>query len=97
MNNINIEINYSKLSLKFLSRNKQIITEDKVDQLIIKAIKKIHSYSDENINLVRMVGYSDKRYRIRVGKIRIIFVLTERGTIEIVNVMEIGFRGDIYK
>ena len=93
---VNIEIIYSKSSEKFLNKNKHIITEKKSDELIVKAIKNIVYNMDENIDLVKMVNYHPHHYRIRIGKIRIIFKVIN-GTITVVEVRDIDFRGNIYK
>ena len=44
-----------------------------------------------------MQGYNDGRKRLRVGSWRIIFKYGEESEIEILFVIEIGNRGDIYK
>ena len=42
-------------------------------------------------------GYKDGRQRLRVGKYRVIFRYTQEEKVEILVIMEIGSRGDIYK
>ena len=42
-------------------------------------------------------GYSDKRMRLRVGGIQIIFRYDEEGNLLILSIIDIGMRGDIYK
>jgi mRNA interferase RelE/StbE len=44
-----------------------------------------------------MQGYSDNRKRLRVGSWRIIFKVTEENRVEILLIIDIGNRGDIYK
>ncbi len=44
-----------------------------------------------------MSGYRDGRYRLRVGKYRIIYKYVAEQEIEILVVMDVGSRGDIYK
>ncbi len=44
-----------------------------------------------------MKGYKDGRNCLRVGKYRVIYRYTQDGEVEILIVMEIGSRGDIYK
>ncbi|MCI9019407.1 MAG: type II toxin-antitoxin system RelE/ParE family toxin [Eubacterium sp.] len=41
--------------------------------------------------------YKDGRLRLRVGKYRVIYRYTQEGKVEILVIMEIGSRGDIYK
>lgn len=44
-----------------------------------------------------MQGYRDGRFRLRVGKYRIIYRFGLENHLEILYIMEIGSRGDIYK
>ncbi len=44
-----------------------------------------------------MQGYSDGRYRLRVGKYRIIYKFGVEMKLEILHIIDIGSRGDIYK
>ena len=44
-----------------------------------------------------MQGYNDGRKRLRIGGWRIIFKYGEENEIEILFVIDIGNRGDIYK
>lgn len=44
-----------------------------------------------------MQGYSDGRLRLRIGKYRIIYRYISDGHIEILHIMDIDSRGDIYK
>ena len=42
-------------------------------------------------------GYKDGRMRLRVGQYRIIYRYDKGGTVEILLILDIGARGDIYK
>lgn len=42
-------------------------------------------------------GYDDKRMRLRVGKYRIIYNYIKENEIEILYIIDIDSRGDIYK
>lgn len=44
-----------------------------------------------------MQGYSDTRFRLRVGQYRIIYKYDTDSSIEILLILDIGVRGDIYK
>ena len=44
-----------------------------------------------------MQGYDDGRYRLRVGQYRIIYRYDKGGAVEILLILDIGARGDIYK
>ena len=91
-----LQIIYSKSSDKFLGKNKHIITEEKSDGLIKKAVKNILYNKNENVDVVKMVNYNPNHYRIRTGKIRIVFTLIN-DIITVVDVRDIDFRGNIYK
>lgn len=48
--------------------------------------------------LIRTIqGYKDGRKRLRIGKYRIIYNYISNGEIEILYVMNVDSRGDIYK
>ena len=44
-----------------------------------------------------MQGYNDGTMRLRVGKYRVIFRYDKDGALEILYIIDIGSRGDIYK
>lgn len=44
-----------------------------------------------------MQGSHDGRQRLRIGKYRVVYRYGMEGQIEILHIMEIGSRGDIYK
>lgn len=44
-----------------------------------------------------MQGYNDGTMRLRVGKYRVIFRYDNSGELEILYIIDIGSRGDIYK
>lgn len=90
-----IEIEYSKKSLKFLAKNKNILTESQTDELIFLAIKKLKN-QNVNINLKKLTAQNGA-YRIRKGDIRIVFTIDENGEVMIISVEKIGFRGGVYK
>lgn len=84
-------IKYSKAALKFLAKaDKSTLTR------IRNAIEGLtHLPLDGDIKI--MQGYSDGRQRLRVGKYRIVFRFTVENEIELVYIIDIGSRGDIYK
>jgi hypothetical protein len=67
-----IKIIYSKASKKFLDKNKNIISESKVDEFVVKSVKKVFYKQDINIDIARMANYKPIHYRIRYRDIRII-------------------------
>lgn len=91
-----LEVNYSKSSEKFLKKNKSVLKEEKVLELIGLSMKYLIKNEISNVDLKKLTGNSDDRYRIRVGKVRIVFKY-KNGKIVIVDIIDIGYRGDIYK
>lgn len=94
---MNLEIVYLKKTDKFFSKNSNILTKEKSNKLIIKAVEKIILNKDINIDLKQLKGNLQKYYRIRQGKIRILFELINDKIIIQALVNDIDFRGDVYK
>ncbi len=92
-----ITLTYLKSATKFLDKNKSILTEEQVDALVIKFIKKKIYNIDLNIDYKQMSGSISNVYRIRKGNIRIIVTLQDNEIIIEAIINDIGFRGDIYK
>jgi mRNA interferase RelE/StbE len=63
---------------------------------IRKAIAKLTLNPPEG-DIAQMHGYSDGRKRLRVGSWRIVFRYTTDNRMEILLIIDIGNRGDIYK
>ena len=84
-------IRYSKASLKFLGK-----LDKKSVNRIRAAIQGLASNPPEG-DIKPLQGYNDGRKRLRVGSWRVIFRYDIDGSIEIVVVIDIGNRGDIYK
>lgn len=86
-----MEIQYEKSAIKYL----KALQKPQRD-LILEAIEKLtHKPAEGDIK--KMSGYRDGRYRLRVGKYRIIYKYLTNNEIEILCVMDVGSRGDIYK
>lgn len=86
-----IKIRYSKDALKFLSK----LDKKSVDR-IREAIAGLTCNPPVG-DIKTMQGYNDGRKRLRVGSWRIIYRLESDKTVEIIFVIDIGNRGDIYK
>lgn len=86
-----IKIRYSKDSLKYLSK----LDKKSVSRIrdAIEGLTRNPPVGDIKI----MQGYNDGRKRLRVGSWRIIYRHTNEETVEIILVIDIGNRGDIYK
>ena len=84
-------IRYSKDSLKFLA---------KLDK---KSVKRIRSAIDGLTcnppigDIKPLQGFSDGRSRLRLGSWRVIYKYGVENSLEILFVLDIGNRGDIYK
>lgn len=86
-----MEILFEKSAVKFLKS----LQKPQRDS-ILTAIQKLTLKPAEG-DIKKMSGYKDGRYRLRVGKYRVIYKYTSEKEIEILHVMDIGSRGDIYK
>lgn len=84
-------IKYSGDSLKFLSK----LDKKSVDR-IRSAIEDL-TLNPPKGDIKVMQGYSDNRKRLRVGTWRIIYKYGVDNEIEILFIIDIGNRGDIYK
>lgn len=84
-------IKYSRDSLKFLSKL------DKKSVARIRAAIKDLTLTPPTGDIKTMQGYSDGRKRLRVGSWRIIYKYGVDNAIDILFIIDIGNRGDIYK
>ena len=86
-----MQIKYSRDSIKFLdTQTKKTVAR------IREAISKL-TLNPPQGDIAVMQGYSDNRKRLRIGAWRIIFKYTTENQIEILLIIDIGNRGDIYK
>jgi len=92
-----IKITYLKKATKFLAKNTHVMTEDQVDALIVKFIKKRFYGMDENVDYKQMQGVISDVYRIRKANVRVICKVMDDEVIIEAIVQDIGYRGDIYK
>ena len=86
-----IKVRYSKDALKFLSK-----LDKKSVGRIRDGIAGLTCHPPVG-DIKTMQGYNDGRKRLRVGSWRIIFRHENEETLEIIFVIDIGNRGDIYK
>lgn len=85
-----MRIKYSRSALKFLA---------KLDRKSVERIRLAISGLTENPpkgDIKPMQGYSDGRKRLRVGDWRVIYRYGTEESIEVLFVIDIGNRGDIY-
>lgn len=86
-----MKIRYSKDAIKFLGKQSK-----KTVERIREAISKLTLTPPEG-DIALMKGYTDGRKRLRVGGYRIIYNQTNENQVEILLIISIGNRGDIYK
>jgi len=84
-------IKYSKSALKFLSK-----LDSKSIERIRLAVSRLTLDPPEG-DIKRMQGFDDSRMRLRVGSWRVIYRIDNNNSVEILLVLDIGNRGDIYK
>lgn len=84
-------IKYSKDSLKFLAKL------DKKSVLRIRNAINGLTLDPPIGDIKLMQGYTDNRKRLRVGSWRVIYKYGSDGDVEILFIIDIGNRGDIYK
>ena len=85
------EVRYSAAAKNFIKKaNPQLKMQIKEN---IEKIKVIPSEGD----IKPMQGYNDGRKRLRFGKYRIVFKYEEDGLLLILDILDVGPRGDIYK
>jgi len=92
-----LTITYLKKATKFLTKNTHVISEEAVDDLVARFVKKKVYGMELNIDYKQMHGAIRDIYRIRKGNIRIILKLNNQEIIIEAIVQDIGYRGDIYK
>ena len=86
-----MEIRYSKAAQKAINAMDRT-TKQRIRAGILGLTKK-----PPQGDIKPMQGYHDGRQRLRVGKYRVIYRYDIDGTVEVLQVMDIGSRGDIYK
>ncbi len=86
-----MEIIYSKNSLKFLAK----LDNKSRDRILAGIQGLILSPPQGDIKILK--GYTDGRKRLRIGAYRIIFRFDVSNKIEVLCILNIGNRGDIYK
>ena len=86
-----MKIKYSKDALKFLSK----LDANSVNRIrtAIQGLTLNPPVGDIKV----MQGYTDSRKRLRVGSWRIIYKYGAENEVEVLFVIDIGNRGDIYK
>ena len=86
-----MEIRYSKAAQKAINAMDKA-TKQRIRAGILGLTKK-----PPQGDIKPMQGYHDGRQRLRVGKYRVIYRYDIDGTVEVLYIMDIGSRGDIYK
>ena len=84
-------IRYAKDALKFLAR-----LDKKSVSRIREAIQGL-TLKPPVGDIKTLEGYSDRRKRLRVGSWRVIYRYATENQVEVLFVLDVGNRGDIYK
>lgn len=84
-------IKYSKSALKFLGK-----LDKKSVERIREAIAGL-TFTPPQGDIKVMQGYADGRKRLRVGPWRVIYRIDADNVVEVLLIIDIGSRGDIYK
>jgi len=85
------EVRYSTAARNFIKK-----ASPQLKFQIKENIEKLKTVPCEG-DIKLMHGYSDGRKRLRFGKYRIVFRYEETGTLLILDIIDVGPRGDIYK
>lgn len=88
---MSMKIKYSKDALKFLAKVRKSVVRN-----IREAINGLTVIPPEG-DIKALQGYNDGRYRLRVGKYRVIYRYDIDNELKILYIIDIGSRGDIYK
>lgn len=86
-----MEISYSKSAVKAINGLDRP-TKQRIRDGILGLTKK-----PPEGDIRPLQGYNDGRQRLRVGKYRVIFKFDLESEIQILYIMNVGSRGDIYK
>lgn len=86
-----MRIEYSKRAVKYINK-----LDKPTKQRIKFGIEKLTLEPPEG-DIKPLQGYADGRKRLRIGKYRIIYNYRSDGAIEVLYIMDIDSRGDIYK
>lgn len=86
-----MRIEYSKKAAKYIN------ALDKPTRLRIKAGIEGLTQEPPKGDIKALQGYTDGRKRLRVGKYRIIYNYGSDGIIEVLYIINVDSRGDIYK
>ncbi len=92
-----MKIVLSKAADRFLLTNANLLDDITLKTLLNTAYRKVVRQESNNSNVKELKGNLRGYYRIRHGKLRIVFTIDKTGKIELIYVHKIGFRKDIYK
>lgn len=86
------EIRYSKYARNYIKK-----LEENKKEVLRKAINEHLVFLPPSGDVKELQGFNDGRMRLRIGSIRIIFRYDEERNLIILNILDIGPRGDICK
>lgn len=86
-----MEIEYSKKAAKYINA-----LDKSTKQRIKTGIEGLTEQPPRG-DIKTLQGYSDGRKRLRIGKYRVIYQYSSSGRIEVLYIINVDSRGDIYK
>lgn len=86
-----MQIEYSKKAAKYIEK-----LDTSTKQQIKKAIEGLTEQPPKG-DIKTLQGFTDNRKRLRIGKYRIIYNYYPNGKVEILYIINVNSRGDIYK
>ncbi|RKY51520.1 MAG: hypothetical protein DRP89_08930, partial [Candidatus Neomarinimicrobiota bacterium] len=87
---------YSRQSIKFLNKQSEIITKEKAKEIILLSLRKFFLKNNMNIDLKKLRGKWKNYFRVRAGKVRIVFSIKKNKIVSVL-VHCIDFRSNVYK
>lgn len=86
-----MQIEYTRTAVKAINRM------DKAQRLRIRTAIEGLTLKPPRGDIKPMQGTPSGRYRLRVGGYRVIYTYRQDGTMEILCILDVGPRGDVYK
>lgn len=92
-----MKIYLSRAADKFLSTHPKVLEDLTLFQILSEAYRKVAHIENNNSNVKELKGEWKGNYRVRFGKLRIIFTIEAEDKIQLLFVKKIGFRKDVYE
>ncbi|MDD5092341.1 MAG: hypothetical protein PHQ23_15690 [Candidatus Wallbacteria bacterium] len=93
---MNLRIVYSRQAEKFIEKNPSALDEETADRLVVSAVRKILKIEDTSLDLKKLKADLKNHFRIRHGRIRIVFSLSGKDIL-VAFVSSIDTRDKVYR